>query len=1510
MNKTLLLFLVLLIPSVVFSQKKSAQAFSMDYEKFPKSVESYLERSNKSLSTTLSKGLEKTWVSGFYTDEEKKRLITEANKLVDIKARTFPDFSNYIQMMISYPESGMDKNQFSQWLGVLETYSENNSKKKKLTKLLGFSRYFFESKSLFRTQSKSVDWRVDSFHFEFDFTDKTVELDFRKVNITCLSKGSEIEVLNTTGKYDVLNNSWLGNGGKVTFERAGADAAKVWVDVFEYQVDMRHSTYTADSVVYHNKRFLKEPLMGVLSDKVLANQNQARMSYPRFQSYNVHIPIKNLVKEVDYIGGFAQQGAKIMGTGTDLEPAVLNFSREGKPFMKVSSKRFLMNINDVTDTSAVEEDSMVKKAKNNIISSKARVVIFMDGDSIFHPGLKLNFSTNNRTVNLIRVRGEMSETPYSNSFHKVEMRFELLSWKMGDPKINFTKLPGTSKENSYGLFESEGFLTKKNYEDLMGNSSWHPLARMKVCATEYDTNVLSLSEITGCLKIPVTGVEPMLLRYTVMGYLDYNQSIKEVTLYPKLFHQVNAYSEKEDYDVIRVYSNGKYLKTDNNASLNLLNFDLSIFGVSSVTLSSEHSVKVLPDNATIVMKRNRDFDFNGIISSGKVDFYGHGFNFKYDDFKLDMPILDSMQIWASTDEVDKYGKPLEARVRTVIEQLKGDLQIDHPQNKSGIKKLPEYPIFKSKDNSYAYYDKQSVFNKVYNRSEFYFELIPFEIDSLDKFKNDGISFAGTLYSAGIFPDIEENLTLQPDYSLGFIRQSPPGGYPLYGNKGTFENEVNLSDRGLRGNGYISYLTSTAESESFYFFPKEVQGLTKQVEIEEQMAGVEYPNVNADTTKLRWVPYQDEYFLSSIKGKSPIMMFGGNVKHSGRLKYTPESMTGRGVSAFEGAKLYSDSMLYTFYKIHADTSDFELGQKSLETLDFSSENVQADIDFKERKGQFISNTGASLTRFEKVMYQAYLDRFTWFMDEEELEISAAGGVVQEGANEVQVEGAEFISINPRQDSLRFFAKTARYSLSEFKLQAREVKYINVADAEIVPNKGEVTIFEDAMMQRLDSSTIIANAELRYHNIYDAHTTITGRWDYTSSGKYDYTDENGLDQIIEFTDIGVDSTKQTTADGIILEDDDFSLSPMYRYRGKVNLFASRKNLTFDGYGKLVHDCENIPASWFQFGGEVDPYEIVIPIKEEILNKDGGNLYASLIMPRDSNLMYGGFINQKRHYRDVPVSLATGYLEFDPSGRQYRISNLQKLNESSYPGNYVAIDINKCTLDGEGQLDLTQETGRLEVQAVGNYDYNSINNKANFRTSMTIDFLFDDGLLNLIVEDAKKAELDPTDDNPNYELTLRELMDKKAADEMISKIGLSKNVKIPMELRKTIFFSKLDLKWVEETTSYISVGKLGIGNMGKTPVNMLFDGGVEFVQKRGETDITIYLEISSSKWYIFNYRSRTGIMQVYSSNKEFMTKMMEIKTDKKKIKREGEIRQYQYMPGSKRNRSKFLLQLEDTK
>ncbi len=1506
-KQILLIVGVFVLQVNIYAQNEESRVFSLDSEKYIKELESYLDFVSFGGRNELMKTMEKTWNSGFYSEERKKQIINVTNALAVNKVKTTTVFATYLKTIILYPETESPKDFFDEWFMVLEGYCEPPMLKKELSNYLDFSEGFLESKSLYKTSSGSVDWRVEEYEFSFSFSDNQVQLVFGNTVLSCHAKGSSIHIFNTSGVYNIETNKWEGSGGKVTFQRASADPKKVWVDVNQYAIEMQKSSYQADSVIYHNNMFLKEPLIGQLNDKVLARTETSNISYPRFQSYNNHIPMQNLAEGVDYLGGFAQNGAKIIGTGTVEEPAIMNFYRDGKPFLKASSQRFSMNI---TKSDELEEENEDKKQnKNRIVSSDARVVIYLDGDSILHPGLKFNFYTDERLVNLVRVRGEMSETPYSNSFHNVEMRFEILNWKMDYPIIDFTTYDMNTDKGA--VFESEAFFREDKYDNLMMSSSWHPLVRMKRCATIYDTNVISLQDITGCLKIPVTGVEPMLLRYKVLGYLDYNQDLQEVTLYPKLFHQVNSKSEKEDYDVILIYSDGNKSPTRKNATLNLMNYDLTINGVSSVILSTNHKVKILPDSGTIVMHRNRDFDFNGIITSGKVDFYGNGFKFNYNDFFIDMPILDSMQIWASTEERDKNGFLLETRVRTVIEDLKGDLKIDHPENKSGKEDIPEYPIFTSKEISYAYYDKKSVFNGIYERDDFYFEIEPFEIDSLDKFTNEGISFAGTFVSANILPDIPQTLGLMPDYSLGFQLTTPPGGYPLYGGKGNYENELKLSDEGLIGNGFITYLTSTASSDAFYFFPKEVKGITKMVEIEEQMASVEYPNVLGDTTALDWIPYKDEYYIESLPNKSPITMFGGTAQHTGRLKYTPTLLTGSGSSKFEGAILESDSMVYSFFKIHADTSNFELGRKTFETMDFYSENVKSDIDFRARTGQFISNSGASLTKFDLVQYQALLDRFTWFMDKEEIEISSAGQTVDQGANQMNVDGAEFVSINPKQDSLRFNAKTAKYSLAEVKLEGLDVQFINVADAEIIPNKGHVVIHENAKMDRLDSSIIVANREFKYHKIYNASTQISGRWDYKSFGKYDYIDENKLAQVIDFTEVGVDTSRQTYANGIITEEEDFSLSPMYRYKGKVNLFASHKSLTFKGHGKLVHECENIPPAWFSFSGDVDPEEIIISIDENITNLDNRSMFASLIMPRDSNFLYGAFLNTLEHSRDVPVSLATGYLQFDPGSREYQISNLDKLNERSNPGNYVSLNTKTCVLKGEGKMQLTQKTGYVNVEAVGNYEYNSIDKKSVFKAGMTVDFLFDDDLLQMIIDDAMKSELEVFDaEQELYELTLREICGKEIADDLIGKMSLGKNVKIPDELKKTFFFSEMSFNWSEDNQSYISKGPIGINNIGKTPINMRFDGGIELKQNRGATDITIYLEISPSKWYIFSYRASSGFMKVYSSNTEMMTKINEIKTDNKRIKGDKDHRQYQYIVGSKRTKSDFQLVLDEAK
>jgi hypothetical protein len=102
------------------------------------------------------------------------------------------------------------------------------------------------------------------------------------------------------------------------------------------------------------------------------------------------------------------------------------------------------------------------------------------------------------------------------------------------------------------------------------------------------------------------------------------------------------------------------------------------------------------------------------------------------------------------------------RVKNVLEQVTGTLEIDEPSNKNGLQEVnpdgkmtgryPQLPKFNSSKESYVYYDKRSTQRGVYVRDKFYYRSDPFQTRfSLDNFTNAGLNFAGTLVSGRHLP---------------------------------------------------------------------------------------------------------------------------------------------------------------------------------------------------------------------------------------------------------------------------------------------------------------------------------------------------------------------------------------------------------------------------------------------------------------------------------------------------------------------------------------------------------------------------------------------------------------------------------------------------------------------------------------------------------------------------------------------------------------------------------------
>ncbi|HAW51355.1 MAG TPA: hypothetical protein DCX54_03350, partial [Flavobacteriales bacterium] len=1160
--------------------------------------------------------------------------------------------------------------------------------------------------------------------------------------------------------------------------------------------------------------------------------------------------------------------------------------------------------NDTLFARAVSETFLIYDDK--IVSEDAGFRFYLEEDSIHHPGLQFKFFRDKREIALIRDRKGKSRSNYYNTFHMVDMDVELVSWKMGEEEVNFKNLLGGT--NKYALFESSKFFNEQRYYDIQGYADISPLVLIMDLAKKRDTNLLTVYDLAVFMRLSKDQVNLLLSDLSSRGIIDFDYGNQEFRVLDKLYTYVYGKTGFRDYDVIQFHSNPK---DENNGVLNLLNYDLKLDGVSRIILSDSQQVILYPTNSEITVKKNRDFIFAGVIQAGRLDFFGREFSFEYDAFKLNLTNVDSLRMMAQTDEMDEYGRRKLKPVRSVIEAINGELLIDAPDNKSGFKLTPDYPIFKSLEDSYVYYDKKSIHSGVYKRDTFYFHLEPFTIDSLDNFSNEGLKFDGEFFSGGVFPNFKEVLGLQPDHSLGFVRKTPPEGYPAYGGKGTYYNDINLSNRGLRGEGKLEYLTSTTFSPDFIFFPDSMTTIADEFYVAEQKQGVEYPNVSAEKLRIQWQPKSDVLYATKID--LPLIFYDSISEFHGQAVLEPTGLHGDGLFKFEKAELESKNISFLSRSFDADTSDFRLMEGDAhDRMSFSTVNVKAHVDFNERYGEFKSNGGGSYINFPINQYICFMEEFKWFMDTEEVELSAGEHKEELAASDttdVRLEGAEFKSTHPEQDSLSFYSTLARYDLKSKIIDARGVKYIKSADARIYPDSQHVVIERKAKMQTLTNSGIVANTVTEYHNIYNASVNIFGKKSYAGSGTIDYVDQNDSKQQIILDKIDVDTTGQTIANGSIGSEAEFMLSRSFEFRGGVILEASKQFLTFKGTTRISHECATLDRAWIKFKSEIDPNNIYIPVDTGTEDVGDTKLYASIMLGGDSSGVYTAFLNKRNNYSDAFVLPAYGYLSFDRGTNEYRISSKEKLQETSLSGNYLSLSTKNCKVYGEGKIDLGTNTGQIAIEGAGNMIHNQAENEVIVDMMMLLNFHFDDNALKEMGEAINKnIVLDPVKLNrETYEDGLREILGKEDADKLISDLGLYGSFKkFPNELNKSIFINEVKFKFNDQTNSYQSFGKIGIGNILKEQINKYVEGRIEFIKKRSGDVLNIYLESDSKTWFFFSY-SR-GIMWTISSSEVFNTLITETNPDKAKLEVKRKEDPYKFMITTERKRRDFLRRFEE--
>ncbi len=1450
----LFFFSALIINSKSYAQLNPIKQFTADPIKFLEEVKTMFEVSgmDKKDVKEYMEQFTAVWNNPKYSENLKQSTYSSCNLMVKKRMKILPEYKSYLSSIMNFINSNQTELSFIMWQESINKILNGKSQK-------FFSDYLQMSENLFATntfyKSAVISFSSDNnkYIFEYDSVPKVI---FKSLNLRCINNQNDSGVVyDTKGVYYPYKGVFVGVGGTVFWSRVGFPTEKVWAELKHYTVSLKTSGFSADSVLFYNKNYFEKPLLGRLEEKVVSEKG-SNISYPRFDSYSKRMTIKNIAKGVDYDGGFSQRGEKFLGSGNKDEDAKLIFYREGKKFLVVGAQ--LMGITE-----------------DKLFAEQANIKFYFEKDSITHPSLSFKFITKTRLLSLNRTNAGISKSPFINTFHKVDMYFEELQWVIDDPKIDLKMLVGNTEEDAY--FESRSYFRTDRYDQLQGVDPVNPLIQMRdFIKKNGDNRDFTGDEYSKHVKLAAYDVRPNLVRLSTYGFITYDAETDKVHATDKLFDYIADRAGKIDYDVIQFPS---VVRGSVNASINLLNYDMAIYGVKQIGMSDSQNVVIYPAEQKILLKKNRDFTFAGVVHAGRFDFFGKEFAFDYDKFIINLKNVDSLRMLVRSREKDAYGDYPLVKLKTVIENINGDLEIDNPANKSGRKNFPRFPIFNSFKDSYAFYNKKQIQGGKYAKDKFYFHLEPFQIDSLDNFSNEGLNFKGDMVSANIFPTFKETLTLQPDYSLGFVTQTPPGGYAMYGGKGNYNAAIKLSNQGLRGDGTLSYVTSVSKSDDFIFYPDSTNAQAQAFDVKEQKTPPEFPQVHGEDVKIHWMPMKDVLYAYN-KPEKKFLQYNGQAQFTGRLTLTPKMLYGTGYSDFVNAKLEAKWMKFKQNTFDSDTANFSLKASEVSALAFSTLNVNAHIDFDKRLGEFKSNGKGSIVKFPINQYICFMDKFKWFMDASIIELGADKATAEQSSgNDLDLEGPEFISVHPKQDSLRFQSPRARYDLKKFVISAMEVKYINVADARIYPDKGDVVIGRDAVMKTLTSSKIVANAVTQYHHLYNCTVNIFARKNYEGSGFYDYIDEVKAKQTFYFSDVSVDTTYQTYAETMIKDTSKFKLSPNFEFKGKVKLKATNQFLVFDGSTSIDHDCAGIPMTWVKFESEINPNNIYIPIPKEPLNSAGKPIAASMMVTTDSTHFYSAFLSPKISGNDAFVLPADGFLYYDKASHEYQISNKEKIIERNLPGNFLSLNKSNCKVYGEGKMTMGSDFGQVKLESYGSATHFLIPDTTIFDMLMSIDFFFNDNAIDKIADDINaNINLKPTEfTRPIFEKGMRELVGKEQADKLLSQLNLYGSVrKVPEELRKTFFINDMKMKWNKDTRSYTSIGMIGLGNINKTQLNKYVGGRIEIVKKRGGDILNIYLELESGNWYYFNYTR--GTMLAVSSNEAFNTLIKEMKPDKR--------------------------------
>ena len=1423
-QKKILSLLLILISVAAYAQPRS----------FSRKPEVYIQEFNKYIATKNTKEGEafvalftEKWNAGYFAEDEQRTIMKVSNEMLMNDLR-IPDFVLFTETILLGKDS-VDVEKYDSWMKALLPAVQSGNKT--FLTLLTASRNLFKENILYASPSKN--WYSSKNNYNFSFEGNRVKISFENIDLTGQADIDKIRIYNTSGSYYLDNDVWEGTKGRITWERVGFGKDNIYADIQgNYSLRFDRAELNIDSVMFTNVDFLNESIMGNLRDRAssadeIEEERLLRSQFPQFTSYQQNLELGSyLDNRVKFKGGYAMKGAEIIANGSAKNPSIVEISYKDKKRIVAKSEYFSLK-------------------QNKITALNSEVYIYTDSGEIYHPKIQFNLNLENKVLLLTRGKDGLQQAPFFNSDHEVEIYVDQVVWRLDLPKIEFDMIG----EDAKAIVESTDFYKEVRYERIpRGMLTYHPLSKMRDFVIRHRLREFTFTEYANWMGSKQTYLKPQIVELADLGYIFFNPGTDSIKVRKKLDHAVLAHMKLADYDVIRFSS---VIGARSNGYLDLINNNFVLEGVRAFRFSDSQSVYAFPSDQTVILKHKRRMEFGGKLTAGKFDFYSKKYNFDYYDFDITSDQIDEMVIFTE----DLEGKNRLVAVKSVLRDINGTLEIDKSTNKSGLADHPEYPRFTSRKGAKIAYDKKSIHNGAYPKDKFHFEVDPFVIENMDDFSTADLSFPGTFISGGIIPEFRFEAKIMDDYSLGFEKTNPVGGYPMYGGAGHGEIDIKLSEEGFTAKGTIDYQGAQIVSENMLLTPDSTIAAAESYIVNEDS---KYPNVFAKDVLTKWLPTKDSLFVNT--NGHTVKVLRDDQEFKGNLIQTSSRISGNGVLTWDQATLTSKDMKYQPNKVDARTSQIEIGSIKDDKIAFASYNVESHVDFTTRIGEFKANEKGKLTEFPFNAYASSMDEYKWDMDAQTIELNKGPLLAKEKSY--------FVTRKGDQEGLKFESTKALFDMKEGVIYAENVPYIDVADSRAFPFDGKVTIKEDADMQPLEQAKLLASRDDKFHVLYDAKLKINGRYALSGSGYYKYKDKHRTGQVLYFNAMRVVGHGDSTviATGFVKDSIGFTVSPKIAYKGKVELSSIEEDIAFNGYVKPLHSLEQYTSNYFRYNQRPNPTDVIIPAYE-ILNEDRRRMSAALSIANDSTHVYPSMFAFKRSYADNELTSDTGVFYYNEQDQTFYVGDSMKLFGGAQRGSYLSFNDVTGEVYSEGKINfgMDQDKNFNGIMA-GNIRKLPADSTFILESILALNVNIPEECYGRIIEvirnsgDGEMIE----NDNEFVAKAMSEYLNDKKLEKALSNVSFSGEIKPDDELNRNFFITNTSLHFSPSRRSFVSFEPVEIATINGQQINKSVDARIVINKRRSGTRYTMYLEVSKYDWFYIDYYM--GALTVASTDKEF--------------------------------------------